>query len=400
MGDDPTFGEEAIRRKLAEASVEVLYDILAHPDEHVPAALAAARDALRSRNLSPEAPPVPEAPASPNTTVEDANEADRAESTPPWLVTPVAVGIETKDGTFMPVITRNTPAPVRQTVMLTTVAENQTRVEVHVLQGESARAADNQSLATFELRGIRPAPRGTMQIQIAFEIDVSGNLHVSATDLATGHIAGQVIPSGQLHRTWKEGEIPSSGDASAAPCQPRESTVSGTDREKLLRDTLLALFHGAKEQSHAPDEESPLLTEEEYIAKVLSEEERQQPEKVSAAQRIYRLATAEKLILALKGSLEERAILIRDPNHQVAMAAGKNVSDEVLRGIGNHWEWTKRYEVINSMVRNPRTPIGLALNLVLRLGPRDIKSLAVDPSVPDAIRLKAREYLRSGDESG
>ncbi len=153
------------------------------------------------------------------------------------------------------------------------------------------------------------------------------------------------------------------------------------------------------------------LTQGEYEVRMLSEEERQQTEKVSAVQKIYRLNTAEKLITALKGSREERAILIRDPNRLVAMgvlgspkiteaeieafSAMKNVSDQVLREIGNHREWTKRYTVINNLVRNPRTPVGLALNLVPRLGPRDVKSIAVDRNVPEPVRKIAQKFVKT-----
>jgi hypothetical protein len=153
------------------------------------------------------------------------------------------------------------------------------------------------------------------------------------------------------------------------------------------------------------------LTEGEYTVKILSEEERQQAEKISTVQKIYRLNTAEKLITALKGSREERAILIRDPNRLVSMgvlgspkiteaeiesfSAMKNVSDQVLREIGNHREWTKRYTVINNLVRNPRTPIGLALNLVPRLGPRDVKSIAVDRNVPEPVRKIAQKFVKT-----
>ncbi len=152
------------------------------------------------------------------------------------------------------------------------------------------------------------------------------------------------------------------------------------------------------------------LTEDEAMVRYLSEEERQQTEKVSAVQKIYRLNTAEKLITALKGSREERAILIRDPNRLVAMgvlgsprlteaeiesfSAMKNISDQVLREIGHHREWTKRYTVINNLVRNPRTPIGIALTLVPRLNPRDIKGIAVDRNVPEPVRKQAQKFVK------
>jgi hypothetical protein len=154
------------------------------------------------------------------------------------------------------------------------------------------------------------------------------------------------------------------------------------------------------------------MTEDEAIVRYLSEEERQQTEKVSAVQKIYRLDTAEKLITALKGSREERSILIRDPNRLVASAvlgspriteseiesisAMKNVSDQVLRQIGNHREWTKKYSVLNNLVRNPRTPIGLALSMVPRLNPRDIKAVAVDRNVPEPVRKQAQKFVKGG----
>jgi len=169
----------------------------------------------------------------------------------------------------------------------------------------------------------------------------------------------------------------------------------------------------------APSEPEPelapvgdvFLTEDEAMVRYLSEEERQQTEKVSAVQKIYRLNTAEKLITALKGSREERAILIRDPNRLVSMgvlgspriteaeiesfSAMKNVSDQVLREIGHHREWTKRYTVINNLVRNPRTPIGIALTLVPRLNPRDIKGIAVDRNVPEPVRKQAQKFVKT-----
>jgi len=153
------------------------------------------------------------------------------------------------------------------------------------------------------------------------------------------------------------------------------------------------------------------LTENEYTVKILSEEERQQTEKVSAVQKIYRLNTAEKLITALKGSREERAILIRDPNRLVATAVlgsprltepeieaisgMKSVSDEILRKIGHHREWTKRYQVCKNLVCNPRTPIGIALTLVPRLNPRDIKGIAVDRNVPEPVRKQAQKFVKA-----
>jgi molecular chaperone DnaK len=114
-------------------------------------------------------------------------------------VTPHTLGIETRDGTFTPLIERNSTIPTRKSRVFTTVADNQTRVEVHVLQGESDMAAYNKSLAKFELTQIPPAPKGVPQIEVSFEIDVNGIVSVSAQDQATGRSQSMVIhPSGGL----------------------------------------------------------------------------------------------------------------------------------------------------------------------------------------------------------
>ena len=114
-------------------------------------------------------------------------------------VTPHTLGIETKDGTFTPLIERNSTIPTRKSRVFTTVADNQTRVEVHVLQGESDMSAYNKSLAKFELTNIPPAPKGVPQIEVSFEIDVNGIVSVSAQDQATGRSQSMVIhPSGGL----------------------------------------------------------------------------------------------------------------------------------------------------------------------------------------------------------
>lgn len=101
-------------------------------------------------------------------------------------VTPLSLGVETAGGVFTRIIERNTTVPCRQTKTFSTAEDNQDLVNIHVLQGEREMAADNTSLARFQLVGIPPAPRGVPQIEVAFEIDSNGILHVSATDLGTG----------------------------------------------------------------------------------------------------------------------------------------------------------------------------------------------------------------------
>ena len=101
-------------------------------------------------------------------------------------VTPLSLGIETLGGVFTKLIERNTTIPTRKSQIFSTAADNQTAVEIHVLQGERPMAKDNVSLGRFQLVGIPPAPRGVPQIEVTFDIDADGILHVSAKDLGTG----------------------------------------------------------------------------------------------------------------------------------------------------------------------------------------------------------------------
>jgi molecular chaperone DnaK len=102
-------------------------------------------------------------------------------------VTPLSLGIETKGGVFNPLIERNTTIPTRKAQIYTTAEDNQPSVEIHVLQGESEMAAYNKTLGKFQLVGIPPAPRNMPQIEVAFDIDANGIIHVSAKDLGTGN---------------------------------------------------------------------------------------------------------------------------------------------------------------------------------------------------------------------
>ncbi len=101
-------------------------------------------------------------------------------------VTPLSLGVETAGGVFTALINRNTTVPTRKSQVFSTALDNQSMVNVHVLQGERPMAADNQSLARFELIGIPPAPRGVPQIEVTFELDANGIVSVSAQDLGTG----------------------------------------------------------------------------------------------------------------------------------------------------------------------------------------------------------------------
>src|SRR5438128_12130204 len=101
-------------------------------------------------------------------------------------VTPLSLGIETLGGVTTVLIPRNTTIPTKKSEVFSTAEDNQTTVEIHVLQGERQMAIDNRTIGKFQLTGIPPAPRGVPQIEVTFDIDANGILHVSAKDKATG----------------------------------------------------------------------------------------------------------------------------------------------------------------------------------------------------------------------
>ncbi|MBO8168816.1 MAG: molecular chaperone DnaK [Thermoanaerobacteraceae bacterium] len=127
-------------------------------------------------------------------------------------VTPLTLGIETLGGVFTPLIERNTTIPTSKSKIFSTAADNQTTVDIHVLQGERKMARDNKTLGRFQLTGIPPAPRGVPQIEVTFDIDANGIVHVTAKDLGTGKSQDITIKSSsglsdeEIERMVKEAE--------------------------------------------------------------------------------------------------------------------------------------------------------------------------------------------------
>src|SRR5690606_34600769 len=101
-------------------------------------------------------------------------------------VTPLSLGIETLGGVMTKIIEKNTTIPVKKSQVFSTAADNQPAVSISVLQGEREFAKDNKALGKFDLVGINPAPRGVPQIEVTFDIDANGIVHVTAADKATG----------------------------------------------------------------------------------------------------------------------------------------------------------------------------------------------------------------------
>ena len=209
----------------------------------------------------------------------------------------------------------------------------------------------------------------------------------------------------------------------ANPALPRESRRRLTELEEhVLGHDEISFQPAAASEAPAPEgaEEipPPPMPEEgaEPAAAVLEvplTPEEQEAEEILQRtplfQRIVRMNVAEKIQAAIKGSVEERAILIRDPSRLVASTVLKSpklseqeiesysklrsVNDEVLRIIGTHRDWTKSYAVAHALARNPRTPTGVSLTMLNRLVNKDLKNLGIDKNIPEVIRRSAKRIF-------
>ena len=178
-------------------------------------------------------------------------------------VTPLSLGIETAGGVFTKMIDKNTTIPVKKSQVYSTYSDNQTAVTINVLQGERSRAADNHSLGTFNLEGIPAAPRGVPQIEVTFDIDANGIVHVSAKDLGTGK-ENKVTISGssnlskeEIERMTKEAEAHAEEDKKFKELvesrNRADQLISAT--EKTLKENPDKVSEGDKKNIEAAIEE-------------------------------------------------------------------------------------------------------------------------------------------------
>jgi molecular chaperone DnaK len=159
-------------------------------------------------------------------------------------VTPLSLGIETLGGVFTRLIERNTTIPTRKSEIFSTASDSQPAVEIHVLQGERPLARDNKTIGRFHLTDIPPAPRGVPQIEVAFDIDANGILHVSAKDLGTGKeqkitiTASSGLAKDEIERMRKEAELHAEDDRKQREqIEARNDADNAVYRsEKMLKD--------------------------------------------------------------------------------------------------------------------------------------------------------------------
>ena len=159
-------------------------------------------------------------------------------------VTPLTLSIETMGGVATQMIPRNTTIPTKKSEMFSTAADNQTSVEVHVMQGERPMARDNRTLGKFHLTGLPPAPRGVPQIEVTFDIDANGILNVNAKDMATGKDQKITITSSSGLSKEEVERMAKDADAHAAEDKAKREEVEARNQldgmvysiEKMLRE--------------------------------------------------------------------------------------------------------------------------------------------------------------------
>ncbi len=159
-------------------------------------------------------------------------------------VTPLTLGIETLGGIATPLIERNTTIPTKKQEIFSTASDSQSTVEIHVLQGERKMAADNKTIGRFHLDGIPPAPRGVPQIEVTFDIDANGILHVGAKDLGTGKeqkitiTASSGLNKDEVEKMRKDAEQHASDDAKRRETAETRNRADATvyETEKLLKE--------------------------------------------------------------------------------------------------------------------------------------------------------------------
>jgi hypothetical protein len=179
-------------------------------------------------------------------------------------------------------------------------------------------------------------------------------------------------------------------------------TDEDPDVAEAAASLLRRLSSGGGSGDAEPDGEPPASTD------AAAPQDAGEKEK-STLQKIAAMSPAQRLALAMKGTREERTILVRDPNRMVAVAVLSspkltetevetiakmaNVSEDILRIIGKTRAWLKNYAIVSALTRNSKTPIGVSLNLLPRLIEKDVKALATDRNIPEVLRFAARKKL-------
>ena len=220
-------------------------------------------------------------------------------------VTPLSLGIETLGGVFTKLIQRNTTIPTKKSQVFSTAADGQTQVEIKVHQGEREMAADNKMLGRFSLVGIPPAPRGVPQVEVTFDIDANGIVHVSARDKGTGKEQQIVIQSsGGLSKDEIENMVRNAEQFAKEDQLKRDRVEAANQAEGIVHDTETKMEE-FKEQ--LPAEECTKLRE--HIATVrelLANKDSKDPEDIKKATSQLQQASLKLFEMAYKKMAADR----------------------------------------------------------------------------------------------
>lgn len=221
-------------------------------------------------------------------------------------VTPLSLGIETLGGVFTKLINRNTTIPTKKSQVFSTAADGQTQVEIKVHQGEREMACDNKLLGQFSLVGIPPAPRGVPQIEVTFDIDANGIVHVSARDKGTGKEQQIVIQSsGGLSKEEIENMIKNAERYAEADRQKKETVEAVNQAEGIIHDTE-SKMEEFKDQ--LPEEECNKLKEKiTKVREILSNKDKESAESIKQATNDLQQASLKLFEMAYKKMASERA---------------------------------------------------------------------------------------------
>ena len=248
-------------------------------------------------------------------------------------VTPLSLGIETYGGVFTKLIERNTTIPTKKSQVFSTAADGQTSVEIHVLQGEREMAAYNKTLGRFQLTGIPAAPRGVPQIEVTFDIDANGIVHVSAKDMATGNeqnvaiTASSNLSDEDIEKAVKDAEAHASEDK-----KKKEEIEARNNAESLVYNSEKTLKDLGDKISG--EEKAKVETEIANVKKALEgtdvENIKQATEKLTTAfyeisEKLYKQANAAG---AATGATTENAQANTDNNGETVYDAEYNVEND------------------------------------------------------------------------
>lgn len=220
-------------------------------------------------------------------------------------VTPLSLGIETLGGVFTRLITRNTTIPTKKSQVFSTAADGQTQVEIKVHQGEREMAADNKMLGQFSLIGIPPAPRGVPQIEVTFDIDANGIVHVSARDKGTGKEQQIVIQSsGGLSKDEIENMVKNAEQYAQADKVKKERVEAVNQAEGIVHDTETKM---EEYKDQLPKEEcEKLKVEITKVRELLSNKDNSDPEEIRKATTALQQSSLKLFEMAYKKMAAER----------------------------------------------------------------------------------------------